>query len=267
MPAARGVAAVVFGVLTLLWPQLTVLALAWVFGAYALVDGAMLMHAAWRHRQERRPAAAWAVAGVLGVVAGLVTALWPGLTALVLVGMAGAWAIVTGCMEVWIATRMRHELPHAGWWRASAVVSVAARVLLWLRPDAGLAISTSDPEADAAWLRQAVDRSRGPESYVTELDAPVREGAGRRVRKAATTAAESWGIGPLTYRQGVCDGLGGRLWVIKAFPGDLRAPGPTPTASTRRIRAGKPRAKRGPEAFPARRHGKRTVLRTGRPAG
>ncbi|MFI1069620.1 HdeD family acid-resistance protein [Streptomyces puniciscabiei] len=134
---ARGVAAVVFGVLTLLWPQLTVLALAWVFGAYALVDGAMLLGTAWRHRHERRPAAACAAAGALGVVAGLVTALWPGLTALALVVMAGAWAIVTGCLELWVATRMRHELRHAWWWRATAVVSVAAGVLLWLRPDAG----------------------------------------------------------------------------------------------------------------------------------
>ncbi|MFF7353863.1 HdeD family acid-resistance protein [Streptomyces filipinensis] len=134
---ARGVSAVVFGVLTLLWPQLTVLALAWVFGAYALVDGAMLIATAWRHRHERRPAAACAAAGALGVVAGLVTVLWPGLTALALVVTAGAWAIVTGCLELWVATRMRLELRHAWWWRASAVVSVVAGVLLWLRPDAG----------------------------------------------------------------------------------------------------------------------------------
>jgi uncharacterized membrane protein HdeD (DUF308 family) len=135
--AARGGAAVVFGALTLVWPQLTVLALAWVFGAYALVDGVVLMGSAWRHRHERRPALVCAGAGALGVVAGVATALWPGLTALALVIMAGAWAIVTGCLELWVATRMRHELPHAWFWRASAVVSVGAGVLLWLRPDAG----------------------------------------------------------------------------------------------------------------------------------
>lgn len=51
--------------------------------------------------------------------------------------MAGvAWAIVTGCLELWVATRMRHELRHAWWWRASAVVSVRADGLLWLRPEA-----------------------------------------------------------------------------------------------------------------------------------
>jgi len=134
---ARGAAAVAFGVVTLIWPQVTVLALALVFGTYALVDGAMLLTTAWRNRRERWPAVACAGAGVLSVVAAAVTALWPGLTALALVVMAGAWAIVTGCLELWAATRMRHELQHAWLWRISAAVSVVAGVLLWLRPDAG----------------------------------------------------------------------------------------------------------------------------------
>ncbi|MFF6829240.1 DUF308 domain-containing protein [Streptomyces longwoodensis] len=134
---ARGAAAVAFGAVTLMWPQLTVLAMALVFGAYALVDGAVLMTTAWRHRRERRSALACAGAGALSVVAAVLTALWPGLTALALVGMAGAWALITGCLELWAATRMRHELRHAWLWRISAAVSVAAGVLLWLRPDAG----------------------------------------------------------------------------------------------------------------------------------
>ncbi|MFI2765085.1 HdeD family acid-resistance protein [Streptomyces echinatus] len=135
--AARGAAAVVFGVLTLLGPRLTVPTLAWVFGAYALVDGVMLLGTAWRHRHGRRPAATCAAAGTLGVVAGLIAAVWPGLTALALLVVAGAWAMVTGCLELWVATRMRHELRHAWWWRVSAVVSVAAGALLWLHPAAG----------------------------------------------------------------------------------------------------------------------------------
>ncbi|WP_208882869.1 HdeD family acid-resistance protein [Streptomyces sp. PBH53] len=133
---ARGMAAVVFGAVTPAWPQVTVVALALVFGAYALADGALLMATAWRHRRARRPAAACAGAGVLSVVAAAATALWPDPTALTLVVMAGAWAITTGCLKLWAATRMRHER-HARLWRISAAASVAAGVLLWLRPDTG----------------------------------------------------------------------------------------------------------------------------------
>ncbi|WP_244409919.1 HdeD family acid-resistance protein [Streptomyces albofaciens] len=126
-----------FGVLALLWPQLTVLALALAFGAYALVGGAIPLGAAWRNRGKRWSALACAAASALSVVVAMVTALWPGLTALVLVVMAGAWAVVTGCLELWAALRMRQGLRHVWLWLVSAVVSVAAGVLLWLRPDVG----------------------------------------------------------------------------------------------------------------------------------
>ncbi|QTD96485.1 HdeD family acid-resistance protein [Streptomyces cyanogenus] len=135
----------------------------------------MLLGTAWRHRQERRPAAACAAAGALGVVAGLVTALWPGLAALVLVVMAGAWAIVTGCLELWVATRMRYELRHAWWWRATAVASVVAGVLLWLRPNAGAvaiasvlglyALIAGGLWLTAAWREYRTRAGRGSRSW------------------------------------------------------------------------------------------------------
>ncbi len=157
---ARGAVAVMFGVLALLWPQLTVLALALVFGAYALVDGVILLGAAWRNRGERWSALACAAAGALSVVAAMVTSLWPGLTALALVVMAGAWAVVTGCLELWAALRMRRELRHAWLWLVSAVVSVVAGVLLWLRPDAGavaisLVLGVYALVAGGVWLASA----------------------------------------------------------------------------------------------------------------
>ncbi|WP_086696621.1 MULTISPECIES: HdeD family acid-resistance protein [Streptomyces] len=129
--------AAVFGAVTPAWPQVTVVTLALAFGAYATADGAMRMATAWRHRRARRPAAVCAGAGVLSVVAAAATTLWPDPTALTLVATAGAWAITTGCLELWAATRMRHELRHARLWRISAAASVATGVLLWLRPDAG----------------------------------------------------------------------------------------------------------------------------------
>ncbi|MFH8597490.1 HdeD family acid-resistance protein [Streptomyces rimosus] len=157
---ARGAIAVMFGVLALLWPQLTVLALALAFGAYALVDGAILLGAAWRNRGERWSALACTAAGALSVVAAMVTSLWPGLTALALVVMAGAWAVVTGCLELWAAVRVRRELRHAWLWLVSAVVSVVAGVLLWLRPDAGavaisLVLGVYALVAGGVWLASA----------------------------------------------------------------------------------------------------------------
>src|SRR3970040_820848 len=83
MFAVRGVVAVIFGVLALIWPGQTLQALVLVFGAFALVDGifAVIAGIAARGYFDRW----WAVLleGVVGIVIGLLTFFWPNITALV----------------------------------------------------------------------------------------------------------------------------------------------------------------------------------------
>ncbi len=73
--ALRGTLAIVFGVIALLWPQITVLALALLFGAYALLDGVGLLIGAFRHPAGQRPdrthRLAHVVGGLLGITAGV----------------------------------------------------------------------------------------------------------------------------------------------------------------------------------------------------
>jgi uncharacterized membrane protein HdeD (DUF308 family) len=137
--AVRGVAAIIFGVLAVLWPGLTILALALLFGAFALVDGVSMLIDAFRGQRSGAQRAAYGLGGVLGVGAGLVTLLWPGITALVLVIMVGAWALVTGALDIWAATVVR-----PGWLLILVgALSLIAGVLILLRPGAGaLAIAT-----------------------------------------------------------------------------------------------------------------------------
>ena len=80
----RGIAAVVFGVLTFVWPQISLFSLIIGYGAYALVDGVLAIVAAIRGGGL---APRWwlALSGVAGVAAGLLAFTLPGLTALVLI--------------------------------------------------------------------------------------------------------------------------------------------------------------------------------------
>jgi len=48
----RGIAAIVFGVLTLVWPKLTVLALVLLFGIFAIISGITVVAAALQNREE-----------------------------------------------------------------------------------------------------------------------------------------------------------------------------------------------------------------------
>ena len=82
--ALRGVVAIIFGVLAFVWPGLVLLSLVLLFGAFALVDGVLAVIAgiASYGRSERW----WAMLleGVAGIIIGVVTVVWPGITELVL---------------------------------------------------------------------------------------------------------------------------------------------------------------------------------------
>lgn len=129
----RGVAAIAFGVLSIVWPQVTIFALALLFGAYAFVDGVSNLITFVRRRGAEGRRFVYLIAGIVGVVVGGLTLVWPGPTALVLVALIGAWAIFTGLLNLWTASRPR------GQWLVALIGALAlvAGVFVLLRPDVG----------------------------------------------------------------------------------------------------------------------------------
>jgi uncharacterized membrane protein HdeD (DUF308 family) len=129
----RGVAALLFGILAFIWPGLTVLVLFW--GAYALVDGILALIAFFRTAHDHR----WGLLleGVADIAAGIVTFLWPGPTAMVLLYIIAAWALVTGVLELVAAVRLRKFI-HDEWWLVlSGVASILLGIVLIMAPGAG----------------------------------------------------------------------------------------------------------------------------------
>jgi uncharacterized membrane protein HdeD (DUF308 family) len=134
----RGIAAVVFGVLAILWPGLTLLALAYLFAAYALVDGVCALGAAiFGHAGGMVPRWWLAVVGIFGILAGLVAFAWPGMTALFLLLIIATWSIVIGALEVIGAIQLRKEIEGEWWLIVSGVLSIAFGVILFLQPGPG----------------------------------------------------------------------------------------------------------------------------------
>lgn len=133
--ALRGVAAVIFGLLALFLPGVTLTVLVLVFGAYALVDGVLAILAGIRGVGPR-----WLliVEGVLGVLFGILTFLWPGVTALVLLYFIAIWAILTGVLEIIAAIALRREIE--GEWALilGGVLSVIFGIILAVLPGVGL---------------------------------------------------------------------------------------------------------------------------------
>jgi uncharacterized membrane protein HdeD (DUF308 family) len=137
--ALRGVASILFGILAWLWPGLTVIVLVAIWGAYALFDGVFALVAGIRARDQRGGKPMWAlvIVGLLGIAAGVLTFLWPGITALALLMFIAAWAIVTGVFEIIAAIRLRKEIENEWWLGLSGALSVLFGILLVANPGAG----------------------------------------------------------------------------------------------------------------------------------
>ena len=137
MVLLRGIAAIVFGVLAFAWPGLTLLTLVIIYGAYALVDGVIALIAAFSG--GAKPAPTWwlIVAGIAGIVAGIATFVWPGITALVLIVFIGVWSIVHGIFEIVGAIKLRKEIDNEWWLILAGVLSVIFGVVVLAMPGAG----------------------------------------------------------------------------------------------------------------------------------
>jgi uncharacterized membrane protein HdeD (DUF308 family) len=137
MVLLRGIAAIVFGVLAFAWPGLTLLTLVIIYGAYALVDGVIALIAAFSG--GAKPAPTWwlIVAGIAGIVVGIATFVWPGITALVLIVFIGVWSIVHGIFEIVGAIKLRKEIDNEWWLILAGVLSVIFGVVVLAMPGAG----------------------------------------------------------------------------------------------------------------------------------
>jgi len=132
----RGVLAILFGILAFAWPGITLEVLVLFFGAYALVDGVFALIAGLSNRAG--PNRWWVVLeGLVGIVVGILTFLWPGPTAFALLYLIAAWAIVTGIFEILSAIELRREISNEWLLILSGILSVIFGVLIALFPEAG----------------------------------------------------------------------------------------------------------------------------------
>jgi uncharacterized membrane protein HdeD (DUF308 family) len=133
----RGVIAIVFGIVAIVWPEVTAIALAILFGFYAIIDGIGELMAAFRRDSDRWHRVALALAGVAGIAVGVVALIWPEITAAALAILVGIWAIVTGVADIWAAIRFRREMRQEWLLALVGILSIVAGILIVLQPDAG----------------------------------------------------------------------------------------------------------------------------------
>ena len=136
--AVRGAAAVLFGLGALVWPGPTVLALVLLFGAYLVVDGISILAAVMTGAPETRDRRGVLVfEGIVSVLLGILTFIWPDITAVALLWVIAAWALVTGVLEIFAAVRLRRVLEREWILGLIGALSIVFAIILVVDPGAG----------------------------------------------------------------------------------------------------------------------------------
>ncbi|SDS02341.1 HdeD family acid-resistance protein [Microlunatus soli] len=141
-PVIRGVLAIILGIIALVAPLSTAVTFAVLVGIYAIVDGVITLIDALRHRGYGGVGLRVAVA-VIDIIFGILVLVWPGLTLLVLVFLAGFWAIVLGALEIVVNIRSRRQ--HSGWiWGVvTGALAVVFGIVIVVQPGIGLVALTT----------------------------------------------------------------------------------------------------------------------------
>jgi uncharacterized membrane protein HdeD (DUF308 family) len=137
--AIRGIAAILFGIMALVWPGPTLAVLVLLFGAYAFVDGVVLLVALARGDVLAR-SHKWitGIMGVLGIAVAIATLIWPGITALTLLYLVAFWAITMGILQIVAAVEFRRVIDGEFFVVLGGIFSIVFGVLLVVFPGTGL---------------------------------------------------------------------------------------------------------------------------------
>ena len=134
----RGLAAIAFGVIAFFWPGITLVALTYLWGAYALVDGVVAIWAAFSASGDDAGPRWWlGLSGIVSILAGIVAFVYPGLTALVLLVVIAVWAIIIGVLQLYAAIQLRKVINNEWWLILSGLLSIAFGAVLIAWPGTG----------------------------------------------------------------------------------------------------------------------------------
>lgn len=177
-----GIASVLFGVMALIWPGVTLVVLALFFAASVFVDGVVMALGAIRNRTGASHWWLWLLVGLLGIVAGLIGLFSPPTALGALLLLISAYAVAMGVLMIWAGWKMRQEIKHEWLLWLLGAMSILFGVLLITHPAAGL--------VTMIWFISAWAMATGIIKIMLAFEARSLVGkAGEAVQAAGSSAA------------------------------------------------------------------------------
>jgi uncharacterized membrane protein HdeD (DUF308 family) len=137
MTLLRGLFWIVFGIVILASPGISLLTLTLALGIVMFVDGIINVVNAFSGRKEHDDWWVLLLVGLAGIGVGVLTFYNPAVTALAVVFYVAIWAVATGLLEIVAAVRLRKQIQGEVWLALAGIASVVFGVLLVARPGAG----------------------------------------------------------------------------------------------------------------------------------
>jgi uncharacterized membrane protein HdeD (DUF308 family) len=122
------------------WPGLVLLVFVYLFAIYAFADGILAITLAVTGHGQAGPWWALLLEGIVGIAAGVLAVVWPGITELAFLFVIAGWSLVTGVFEIVAAVYLRKYMEGEWLLALSGVLSVILGLALVLVPAAGLLV-------------------------------------------------------------------------------------------------------------------------------
>jgi uncharacterized membrane protein HdeD (DUF308 family) len=133
----RGLVALLFGILALVMPSVTIVALAILFGLYAVSDGLFSLITGFTAPAGTSGRGSLVLKGLVSIAIGAIAFFSPGFTALSLVYLLGIWALLSGAIEIGEAIMLRDELANEWLFLLGGAITILFGLLIFKSPASG----------------------------------------------------------------------------------------------------------------------------------
>lgn len=140
LPVLRGGVLLVLGLLMLIRPIDSATVLMWIWGVFAVIDGVLSL-GMWLGNRKEPGAGWWALAGIVGIVFGVIAMVWPDKSVTVVFYLIALWILVLGVLAI-IASVTLYRARDIGWYwvLTFGLVSFLFGLLVLINPQETLAI-------------------------------------------------------------------------------------------------------------------------------
>jgi uncharacterized membrane protein HdeD (DUF308 family) len=134
----RGILAILFGLFALFMPGCTLHTFIYVFGGFAVIDGAISIISSLTKIKEEHNWWYLLMQGILSVLIGGLVIRAPFLTEILIVIYIAIWMIAIGALEIVTAVRLHKVIKGELWYVLSGIISILAGVIILYNPTGGL---------------------------------------------------------------------------------------------------------------------------------